>query len=65
MIRLSTKTVSEFAQAALKSGMVYSAGWGLDCERSHDIVDEVVVEDEIGQRLSVKNETRHHHDGMA
>jgi hypothetical protein len=55
---LSTKLISEFAVAALKSGMVYFCAWGPGCERFHDIVDEVVVEDEIGQRLFTgKNES--------
>jgi hypothetical protein len=55
---LSTKLMSEFAVAALKSGMVYFCAWGPGCERFHDIVDEVVVEDEIGDRIFVgKNES--------
>ena len=44
---LSTKLMSEFAVAAMKSGMVYFCAWGPGCERFHDIVDEVVVEDQI------------------
>jgi len=39
------------AHSALKSGMVYFCAWGPDCERFHGIVDEVVVEDDIGERL--------------
>ena len=55
---LSTKLISEFAVAALKSGMVYFCAWGPGCERFHDIVDEVVVEDQIGERIFVgKNES--------
>ena len=55
---LSTKLMSEFAVAALKSGMVYFCAWGPGCERFHDIVDEVVVEDQIGERIFVgKNES--------
>src|SRR5438270_13256369 len=47
----STDVVSQFAAAALARGMVYLCAWGLDCERFHDIVDEVVVEDEVlGER---------------
>jgi hypothetical protein len=49
----STQLISEFARSALKSGMVYFCAWGPDCERLHDIVDEVVVEDQIGERLFV------------
>jgi hypothetical protein len=44
----STKALSDFALAALNQGMVYFCSWGPDCERFHDIVDEVVVEDDIG-----------------
>jgi hypothetical protein len=49
--RTSTELISEFAYAALTSGMVYFCAWGQDCERFHDIVDELVVEDEIGAHL--------------
>ena len=55
---LSTELMSEFADAALQNGMVYFCAWGPGCERFHDIVDEVVVEDEIGERIFVgKNES--------
>ena len=47
---VSTQTVSDFALAALNQGMVYFCSWGPDCERFHDIVDEVLVEDDIGER---------------
>lgn len=30
--------------------MVYLCAWGRDCERLHDIVDEVIAEDDIGAR---------------
>jgi len=30
--------------------MVYFCAWSRDCERLHDIVDEVVAEDDIGER---------------
>jgi hypothetical protein len=42
--------VSEFASAALSRGMVYFCAWGRGCEKFHDIVDEVVVNDELGER---------------
>jgi len=47
----ATEVISEFAHAALKSGMVYFSAWGPDCSRFHDIVDEVIVEDELGDCL--------------
>jgi hypothetical protein len=47
---VSTQVVSDFALAALKSGMVYFCSWGPECERFHDIVDEVLVEGRIGEQ---------------
>ena len=47
------EALAEFADAALKQGMVYFCAWGHDCERFHDIVDEVIVEDDLGKRLFV------------
>jgi hypothetical protein len=57
---LSTKLMSEFAVAALKSGMVYFCAWGPGCKRFHDIVDEVIVEEELGERflLGAMSQTR-------
>jgi hypothetical protein len=45
---VNTDEIARFATDALDSGMVYCCTWGPDCERLHDIVDEVVVEDEFG-----------------
>ena len=42
----SVEEISRFSEAALERGMVYFCGWGPDCGRFHDIVDEVTVEDE-------------------
>ncbi len=51
---ISADVVSQFAAAALARGMVYFCAWGRDCERFHDIVDEVVVEDDVlGKRRFV------------
>lgn len=46
----STETISEFALAALNQGMVYFCAWGTGCSRFDDIVDEVLVEDDLGDR---------------
>jgi len=46
----STETLSDFALAALNQGVVYFCSWGPDCERFHDIVDELVAVDDIGAR---------------
>jgi hypothetical protein len=35
--------------------MVYFCAWGPDCERFHDIVDELVIEDDMGPRLFFGN----------
>lgn len=48
---IATQTVVQFTHAALNAGTVYFSAWGPDCERFHDIVDEVVVSDQIGDRL--------------
>jgi hypothetical protein len=47
---VNAATISDFALAALNRGMVYFCAWGPDCERLHDLVDEVLVEDDIGER---------------
>ncbi len=44
---VSTQMVSDFVIAALNQGMVYFCSWGPDCERFHDIVDEVLMENDI------------------
>ena len=48
--KVSTEAISAFATAAMNAGMVYCCVWGPDCERVHDIIDEVEVEDDIGIR---------------
>ena len=45
--------ITEFASVALSRGMVYFCAWGRDCGRFHDVVDEVVVKDELGERRFV------------
>jgi hypothetical protein len=50
---VSTDVVSQFVAEALDRGMVYFCAWGRDCERFHDIVDEVVLQDGLGKRKSV------------
>ena len=39
---LSVNEISNIANWALDQGAVYLCVWGLDCERVHDIIDEVV-----------------------
>jgi hypothetical protein len=48
-----TEVISAFARAALKAGMVYFCAWGPDCSRFHDIVDLVIVDDDLSDRLFV------------
>ena len=49
----TVESLSEFAESALKQGMVYFSAWGPDCERFHDVVDEVILEDDLGKRLFI------------
>jgi hypothetical protein len=51
--KVPAKVVSEFASEALSKGMVYFCAWGPGCSRFHDIVDEEIVADEIGERRFV------------
>jgi len=44
---ITADVLGDFAEAALKQGMVYFCAWGLGCERAHDVVDETVVMNEI------------------
>ena len=46
----SVEEISSIALAALNAGMVYCCAWGRGCERFHDIVDECITEDDIGER---------------
>lgn len=55
----ATQLIPEFAHAALKSGMVYFCAWGPGCSKVHDIVDEVIVEDELGEHLFVGANAEH------
>jgi hypothetical protein len=50
---IDTPKLADFGGMALKKGMVYFCAWGPDCERFHDIVDEVIVMDDLGQRFFV------------
>ena len=47
---LPVEIMSRFVTAALSAGMVYFCAWGSGCERFHDIVDEILVEDDLGPR---------------
>jgi len=47
---VTTQEVADFALAALNRGMVYLCSWGPDCERFHDIVDEVLIADDLSDQ---------------
>lgn len=49
----AVETISDFALQALNHGMVCFSVWGPDCRRFHDIMDEVTVDDELGDRKYV------------
>ena len=66
---VSADVLSKFSFDALNSGMVYFCAWGNGCERFHDIVDEILVEDDLAEkRFAGPNEndvvmtTWHDHD---
>jgi hypothetical protein len=42
---VSVETIGTLAESLLKAGCVYFCCWGQDCERVHDVIDEVVVGD--------------------
>ena len=44
---LTTEDIADFTLAALNQGMVYFCSWGPDCERFHDIVDDVTLGDSL------------------
>jgi hypothetical protein len=46
----TTDEISDFVEAALGKGMVYFCAWGPGCGRFHDIVDEILVGDDLGER---------------
>jgi hypothetical protein len=50
---VSTKAISDFAFAALSRDMVYFCAWGRGCERFHDIVDDVKLKADLGERRFV------------
>ena len=41
---MSVDEISNIANWALDQGAVYVCAWGPDCERVHDIIDEVLVD---------------------
>jgi hypothetical protein len=47
---IDRSVLSDFALAALKQGMVYFCAWGRDCERFHDVLDQIIAKDEAGDR---------------
>jgi hypothetical protein len=68
---MTVDAISAFASAALNKGAVYVCCWGPDCERFHDIVDEVLLEDDLGERRfvgpddsSIVMTTWHEHDEL-
>lgn len=46
---MSINEISNIANWALDQGAVYLCAWGPDCERVHDIVDEVIVNRNPGE----------------
>ena len=50
---IDSRMLADFGEMALRKGMVYFCAWGPDCERFHDILDEVIVTDDLGKRRFV------------
>ena len=46
---MSVDEISNIANWALDQGAVYLCAWGPDCERVHDIIDEVLVDRNPGE----------------
>ncbi|TKB92852.1 MAG: hypothetical protein E8D41_08780 [Nitrospira sp.] len=46
---MSVGEISNMANWALDQGAVYVCAWGPDCERVHDIIDEVLVDRDPGE----------------
>ena len=46
--------ISDFAIAALSTGVVYLCAWGNGCERFHDIVDECIADADLELRKFVR-----------
>ena len=42
-----TEQISRFVEESHRKGMVYFCTWGPDCERVHDIADEVLADQKI------------------
>jgi hypothetical protein len=40
---LSADEIAAFCEKLLRAGCVYFCAWGPDCERVHDVMDEVIV----------------------
>lgn len=48
---VDSRKISEAADKALRSGLVYLCAWGPDCERVHDIFDEQDLNRELKKGL--------------
>src|SRR4051794_25035988 len=55
----AVKVVAALAEWAIERGMFWFSAWGPDCERVHDLVDEVDVERGGGNELPVVMTTWH------
>jgi hypothetical protein len=64
--KVTTKEIAEFAERTISQGTVYLCAWGPDCERVHDIFDDVLLLREIDGDDSFSREriimTTWHHD---
>jgi hypothetical protein len=50
---LEAERMSALARKLLDQGMAYFCGWGPDCSRVHDVVDEEVVQRNLSEEADV------------
>ena len=50
---LSNKQIGHLASTLIDSGAVYLSTWGVDCERMHDLFDEVLIGDGTGDQEAI------------
>ncbi len=59
---VSLDTISRLARRLIDAGAVYFCTWGPDCERIHDLIDEVAVTDTLISDTNATLMTTWHHD---
>lgn len=63
--RIPANTIASVATRLLEAGAVYVCTWGRDCERVHDVVDEVIVATDLESKNGVIMTTWHSSEALA